>query len=104
MPDLLKPTGFWSYHRPDGTNSDGRMQRLHELLKSELYSLVDGEVDIFRDVETLRTGDAWEKEIHDAIDRSSFLIALVTPRFLQSEWCAREIRLFHEREKLLGRE
>lgn|GEM_PF-1706525 len=100
----LPPIGFWSYHRPDGAHSDGRMARLHELLTHEIYSLVAEPVDIFRDLETLRTGDAWEKEIEDALDKASFMVAIVTPGFLRSEWCAKEVKRFHEREMQLGRE
>ena len=99
----LKPIGFWSYHRQDGALSDGRMGRLHELLEQEIYSLVAEKVTIFRDV-TMDTGTLWEKRIEDELDKASFMVAIVTPGFLRSEWCAREVKRFHAREKLLGRE
>nr|WP_294503262.1 hypothetical protein [uncultured Rhodopila sp.] len=31
------------------------------------------------------------------------MIPIVTPGFLQSEWCCREVLQFREREKQLGR-
>lgn len=103
MNDDLRPIGFWSYHRPDGKSSDGRMARLYELLKQELYSRVAEPVEIFRDLEELRTGDAWERELNAALDRASFLVAVVTPGFLRSEWCTKEVKRFRDREQTLGR-
>ena len=99
----LKPTGFWSYHRPDGGHSDGRMARLHALLEGEIRGRVGEAVRIFRDEETLRVGAEWEREINDELDRSSFLIAVVTPGFLRSKWCCDEVLRFRQREAALGR-
>ena len=48
-------------------------------------------------------GAVWEQEINTAISRSSFMIPIVTPGFLQSEWCCKELLLFRELEKELGR-
>ncbi len=98
----LKPIGFWSYHRPDGAHSDGRMARLHALVQGEIRVLAGEPVHIFRDLETIRTGDDWKKEIDDALAEASFMIAMVTPGFLRSEWCCYEVNQFLKREQKLG--
>ena len=55
-------------------------------------------VNIFQDVAAIPPGTEWEKQIGEALNASSFLIPIVTPALLQSEWCCREIALFRERE------
>ena len=102
MPSPLKPIGFWSYHRPDGAHSDGRMARLHTLVQGEIRIHAGEPVHIFRDLETIRTGDDWKKEIDDALAEASFMIAIVTPGFLRSEWCCYEVNQFLKREQALG--
>ena len=101
---MLKPTGFWSYHRPDGTRSHGWLSQLHSELVAELEGRIgtSRRVSVFRDEETLRFGVAWESEIDSAIDDASFLVAIMTPGFLQSEWCCREVERFRRREAATG--
>jgi hypothetical protein len=45
----------------------------------------------------------WESQISDGLQASSFLIVILTPAFLQSEWCCREVGLFGKHETTLGR-
>ena len=49
-------------------------------------------------------GANWEKENKQAIEQSSFLIPIITPAFLQSEWCYREVVQFRQRQAALGRD
>ena len=101
----LKPKGFWSYARHDGAHSDGRIEDLHRLVSNELGSQLGlGEpVDIFLDKSSIATGKEWEKMIEARLDEASFLIAIITPVFLNRPWCCKEIKRFHERELKLGR-
>lgn len=41
--------------------------------------------------------------IEARLAEATFLIAILTPNFLSRPWCCKEIRLFREREKQLGR-
>ena len=61
-------------------------------------------VSIFQDVAAIPHGADWEKAIHAALDQSSFLIPIITPAFLESEWCCREVLHFHARAQALGRD
>jgi hypothetical protein len=99
----LPPLGFWSYSRRDDELSLGRLSSLRSLLMQELQQQYGRDsIRLFQDLTTIPHGSAWEREIRRAIDQSTFLIAIITPNFVQSEWCSREIRLFLEREKQLA--
>lgn len=101
---MLTPTGFWSYTTSDETAARGKLSQLRALLTAELQQQVGREpkVNIFQDVAAIPPGGEWEAQIRMAIGTSSFLIPIVTPAFLQSEWCCREVSLFRQREAELG--
>lgn len=97
---MLKPIGFWSYSTSDDEHSRGRLSQLRALLAAELQQKIGRslKVNIFQDVAAIPPGTEWEKQIRDAINASFFLIPIITPALLQSEWCCREINLFRQRE------
>lgn len=100
----LPPVGFWSYARQDDYLSQGKLTSLRSLLMFEVQQLYGrGEIRLFQDASTIPHGAAWENEVREALGQSTFFIAIVTPNFIQSEWCCREISLFVEREAELHR-
>ena len=105
MPDPLPPIGFWSYTSSDDTASRGDLSQLRRLLADDLQRVIGREpkVHIFQDVAAIPKGTKWEEELHKALDGASFLIPILTPAFLQSEWCCKEILHFEKRTKALGR-
>lgn len=105
MSTPLKPTGFWSYSTLDDQHSHGRLSKLRALLAGELQQAIGRSpvVQLFQDAAAISPGMDWEQSIREAIDDASFLIPIITPGYLQSEWCCTELRLFLERERALGR-
>nr|WP_294543245.1 SUMF1/EgtB/PvdO family nonheme iron enzyme [uncultured Rhodopila sp.] len=104
MADRLEPTGFWSYSTIDDRAAGNRLSRLRVRLADELQLLVGRtKVQIFQDIAAIPHGAEWEQAINAAIGASSFMIPIVTPGFLQSEWCCREVLQFRKREIELGR-
>ena len=105
MAEPLPPIGFWSYTSSDDQHSDGRLSQLRVLLARELQLLIGQrpKVHIFQDVAAIPHGSDWADQIHHALGQSSFLIPIVTPGFLQSEWCCKEVMRFRAREEALGR-
>lgn len=98
----LKPTGFWSYSRQDDELSFGKLSQLRKLLMAEVQQQFGRErVQIFQDAETISHGAEWEGEIRQSLEDSTFFIPIITPNFIQSEWCSREVSLFFEREQRL---
>ncbi len=100
----LKPTGFWSYTSADDAASDGRLSRLRTQLANRLRVQLGRPVHLFQDVAAIPPGTLWEQQIESALAESSFFIPILTPGFLQSEWCAREVRRFREHMEARGRD
>ena len=101
---MLTPTGFWSYTTSDETSARGRLSQLRALLAAELQQQIGRtpKVNIFQDVAAIPPGREWETQIRDAIEEASFIVPIITPGLLQSEWCCREVELFRQRERSLG--
>jgi hypothetical protein len=77
--------------------SDGALSGLRRLVRAELQARFGSEVvQIFQDVAAIPHGISWEEAIRNAISCSNFFIPIVSPRFFQSEWCWKELRLFLE--------
>jgi formylglycine-generating enzyme required for sulfatase activity len=105
MPANLEPIGFWSYTSSDDVASGGDLSQLRRVLRNDLQRLIgrEPEVRIFQDANAIPKGADWEDRINEALDTASFIIPILTPAFLQSEWCCKEVLRFREREKALGR-
>lgn len=95
----LKPIGFWSYARQDDEASDGRLSQLRGQLARELQQVYGRDpINLWQDVAAIPPGAEWEKAIDDAIAQSTFLIPIITPAFVESEFCCREVAKFFDRE------
>ena len=104
MNQPLPPIGFWSYTKLDDAASGGKLTALRQLLADNLQTVLGRtEVRIFQDKTTIPMGSGWEAEIRQALEGANFFIPVITPGFLQSEWCCREVNWFREREQALGR-
>ena len=105
MSGELPPIGLWSYSQHDDRRARGRLSQLRALLAEELearFGQLAG-VRLFQDVPAIAYGDLWEQKITDALNQCSFLVPILTPDFLQSEWCCLEVLHFQDRETALGR-
>jgi serine/threonine protein kinase len=95
----LPPVGFWSYSRQDEELSRGKLCSLRSMLHFELQQQIGrDEIQIFQDTKAIPHGAAWEQEIKTALGAATFFIPIITPNFLQSDWCCQEVNLFHQRE------
>jgi hypothetical protein len=100
--DRIEPIGFWSYSRQDDEHSGGRLSQLRARLSSELQiNYGRDRVQIFQDSAAIPYGADWDGVIRDALNRSTFFIPILTPNFIQSEFCLTEVEIFLEREKAL---
>ncbi|MDI9916909.1 toll/interleukin-1 receptor domain-containing protein [Rhodococcus sp. IEGM 1379] len=89
-----QPSGFWSYVHDDNDGEGGRILRLCELVQKEFGSLTARSIEMFVDRKDIAWGAKWKITIDDALTETTFFIAIVTPRYLKSEQCRREILLF----------
>jgi len=97
----LHPIGFWSYVRRDDERSRGKISELRELVLAALGTQIGGDVPVFKDTISIPHGVRWEELTTRALSDATFFIPILTPAFLQSEWCCKEVRLFLKREQEL---
>ncbi|MGW1982742.1 toll/interleukin-1 receptor domain-containing protein [Streptomyces collinus] len=98
------PAGFWSYTHRDDEIEEGRIRRLAQKIANEFEGITADEFDVFIDKKDIRWGDEWRSRIDSALSGSTFFIPIITPRFLKSEECRREILTFVGHAKSLGLE
>jgi len=105
VPDTETLIGFWSYTRADAQNSGGSLDALRELLARELRLAVGQRppTELWHDTSSIPYGKEWEISIRQAIERSIFFIPIVTPSFMQSEWCCKEVLLYLDHHRRMGR-
>lgn len=56
-------------------------------------------IDVWLDDWELEVGDNLNKRIREAIQKSQYLAVAVTPAFLKSEWCNKELKDAIAKEK-----
>ncbi len=84
---------FVSYTRFDETLT-GLVQHMTEALRTHYKRLTGRPLRIFQDTEALPTAALWQDRILSALRGSATLLAIYTPSYFQSEWCAREWDFF----------
>jgi len=68
----------------------GWITKFHDLLKNLLATRMGGEARIWRD-DKLQGNDMFADEIVDQFSQTAVLVSVLTPRYLNSKWCTREI-------------
>ena len=95
--------GFFSYARDDGETDPVLITALTTELQGRINArLVNERLTIWRDTERLKTGERWDETIEGELRRADFLIVLLTPRWIGSEYCRKEFALFEELEASRG--
>ncbi|MFG2284966.1 toll/interleukin-1 receptor domain-containing protein [Streptomyces sp. NPDC048595] len=89
-----EPVGFWSYTRRDDEIERGKIKRLVDLISDEFEIMTGRELHIFFDKQDISWGEEWRSRIDSAIIGTTFMIAIITPRFLRSQECRREVITF----------
>lgn len=87
---------FISYAHIDNqsfTAEQGWVTRFHATLEADLSMLIGGKARIWRD-DKLQGNDVFAAEIVDQFAQTAVLVSVLTPRYLNSDWCAREVAEF----------
>ena len=99
------PAAFLSYVHRDDEHDGGQIRRLRDVLQGEVrMQLGEADFDIFLDRDDIAWGQNWRRRIEASLGTVTLLIPIVTPAFFASDECRRELELFLERERELGRE
>jgi hypothetical protein len=83
-------------NQPLSADQSGWVSLFHGTLQTLLSQRMGAAVDIWRD-DKLRGNDVFSDEILGQLAHTALFVSVLTPRYLKSEWCAREIRAFCER-------
>ena len=88
------PLAFLSYAHFDDSHENGKLRIFAEKLSGEVRVHWGEEFPIFIDRNNLKWGQEWKERIDESLDGVTFLISIVTPGYLKSEWCRREFFRF----------
>jgi len=80
-------------NEPLPTESSGWVTLFHAALQQMLAGRLGGRADIWRD-ERLRGNDLFADEIVANFEQTAVLVSVLSPRYLKSDWCRREISEF----------
>jgi hypothetical protein len=98
----IDPAVFWSYAHEDDSLDKGAILRLANGLQAE-FSLITGEtLDLFVDRTGISWGDEWRARIDNALVRTTFFVALLSPRYFRRPECRRELLEFAAQAQSLG--
>jgi hypothetical protein len=75
---------------------------LAEALDTRLSQLLGENLRIWRD-RKLGGNDRFDQEIIDQLVHAAVLVSVLSPRYLKSEWCSRELNTFYERARESGK-
>ena len=97
---------FISYGHLDDLNPFGDQKGWVDLLHERLLVLVGQalgyEPEIWRDGHDLQGNDELGGAIGEGVSRSRLLVPIITPRYVQSDWCNREVSAFHANNQTTG--
>jgi hypothetical protein len=90
---------FISYGHLDDLNPFGQdkgwVDLLHERLAVLVGQALGYQPEIWRDSRELRGNYELTGAISEGVSRSLLLVPIITPRYVQSDWCNREMEAFH---------
>ena len=77
-------------NKPLSPEQEGWVTRLHATFEALLSMRIGESARIWRDAK-LQGNDSLSGEIFDRIGRTALLVTVLTPRYLESDWCTREL-------------
>ena len=77
-----------------GDNEKGWIDLLEDRLSVLVSQAVGSEVSIWRDGHNLQGNDELQGAIGEGVNSSLVLVPVISPRYVQSDWCNREISTF----------
>ncbi|MEO5740016.1 MAG: toll/interleukin-1 receptor domain-containing protein [Vicinamibacterales bacterium] len=80
-------------NQPFTPEQKGWVTLFHTVLRTMLSQRMGKTADIWRD-ERLQGNEDFSTEIHDQFPKTATLVSVLTPRYLKSGWCTKEIKVF----------
>lgn len=76
------------------------VQDVESLLRAKLGLSSENSI-VFLDARNIEFGDEWEPALQQAVCEARSILCLVSPNYLKSVWCGRELQVFLERREQL---
>jgi hypothetical protein len=73
----------------------GWVEEFHRVLEVRLAQLMGERPEIWRD-RKLQGNDYFAAEIVEQFPKTAVMISIVSPRYIKSEWCTKEVKVFYE--------
>ncbi len=88
-------------NEPLTPNQQGWISRFHASLSAMLSMRLGRKAEIWRDVK-LTGNDIFADEIIQQFPKTALLVSVLTPRYVESEWCTREVKEFCKTAETTG--
>jgi hypothetical protein len=88
-------------NEPLSQNQQGWITRFHTSLSAMLGMRLGRKAEIWRDIK-LSGNDIFADEILQQFPKTALLISVLTPRYVESEWCTREVQEFCKTAQTTG--
>ena len=102
---FLEKDIFMSYAHLDNEtlteDEKGWVSAFDSALQKRVAQLIGRKADIWRD-HKLHGNDIFGEEIVDQFPKLKVFISIVSPRYLKSEWCIKELQEFHKAANKTG--
>ncbi|WP_395696944.1 toll/interleukin-1 receptor domain-containing protein [Methylocella sp.] len=96
-------SAFFSYAHHDAETYPDLVKTYTETLERRINARLFGlDVRIWRDVDGVRLGAIWDERIQGAVKAAHVLIVLLSPRWIDSDYCQKEYALFRQVEPRSG--
>ncbi|HPH92696.1 MAG TPA: TIR domain-containing protein [Ferruginibacter sp.] len=81
--------------KPLDEGAKGWISDFHRLLETRLEQTIGYEINIWRD-EKLSGNEVFAPEIESQLPLLKIMVSVITPRYLSSDWCRRELGAFYK--------
>jgi hypothetical protein len=84
----------WLDNEPLTEGQKGWVTHFHRDLEKRVEKLLGAEVRIWRDDRELRGNELFAQRIYSRFPKTGILVSVVSPRYVQSDWCLSELNEF----------
>ena len=75
------------------------IQAFEDELRDEISRRLGMGISVWQDTSRIRAGENWQIAIQEGIEGAAAFVAVISPRYQNSQWCARERNEFRKRFK-----
>ena len=96
-----KPSVFLSYVHADDDYHDGMLTAFARAVE-EACAYKGAPIELILDKDALQWGDDWDERLQQEVERTTFLLAMVTNRYVTSQACRKEFIQFLTKTRAAG--